>query len=466
MSVYSFVAVLQHKFQRHAQRRNSYRVSNPFLVRDDTRTGMLAWLTVDDERVALLDGYSAASYTPPSLFFASSAMPGDFERILRKTKVCTLSMATTRESQSSFQEAASSNWTQRPTCYSFDDLGLKPAKTKAKYPSVISTSPIHMHCSLENCVTLTDEGDGKGSEGGDCDTGSEYMIVLVVESFVIDGSILSPPTEILKKRPNVVAKIDAELIQPVVSVGHGGTICPLKEIHTMPRPVKFEDENSPTKWTSTNFNLAEKTLGPGGYDTVEWNFREHGGTSPLGYSATTALIMPRPIGWISTYHVTSSNEKLNHLAPYSFFSNISRSLQRPMVAFSGYQKDGEPKDAQNDAQRSGYFVYNMVTEDLAVRMNLSAAELPREESEFAISGLEVQEASLVDAPTVRDSPIRLECKYIKSIPIGSFCLVLGQVVGIGVARNVVTDQQIDVTKLKAITRLGFMDEYGTLDISS
>ena len=363
---------------------------------------------------------------------------------------------------------------------------MEAAKPKENYPSAIATSPIHMHCSLENYVPL--ENEHAQPSTGNFDESSEAMIVLLVESFVISGSILSPPTEAMKKRPGVVAKIDAQLIQPVVSVGHGGKICPLKAIHSMPRPVKSQDTTTTTnegtetanvQWSSTDFDLAETTLGPGGFDTVEWNFREHGGTSPLGYNAITALVMPRPIGWISTFYTddttttnnnnneSNDDSKLTHLAPYSFFCNVSRSLLCPVVAFSGFQKNGEiPKDAQNDAQQTGFFSYNMVTEDLAVPMNLSAAELPRDQSEFALAGLEVGDAAFVNAPIVKDSPIHLECQYIRSVPIGSFCLVLGRVVGIDVSTSVVTDKQIDVAKLKAITRLGFMDEYGTLDITS
>mmetsp|Transcript_6531 Transcript_6531/g.8487 ORF Transcript_6531/g.8487 Transcript_6531/m.8487 type:complete len:444 (+) Transcript_6531:130-1461(+) len=407
---------------------------------------MIAWLSVDDERVTLLEGFSGGSYTPPSLFFSASAIPADFLETLKRTKVCTISSATVRDPPSSFQKAHS--W-PKPTSHTFAELGLLSSKTKQEYPKVVASSPIHMHCSLENFVEL-----GEGEE--------EALVVLVVESFVISGSILSPPTEEMKKRPNVVAKIDAKLINPVVSLG-GGRTCPLKEIHSMPRPVKSEDGNS---WTSTDFDLACPTLGPGNFGSVEWNFREHGASSPLGYNAVTALIMPRPIGWISTYHATEENEKLAHLAPYSFFCNVSRSAQRPMVAFSGYRKDDgtTPKDAQNDAEQSKCFTYNMVNQSLAVPMNLSAAELPREGSEFALAGLDVKDATLIRSPIVENSPIRFECQYMKSVPIGSFSIVVGQVLGVGVDQDILTDQNIDPAKLNAITRMGFMDEYGTLDV--
>ena len=408
--------------------------------------GMIAWLSVDNENVALLEGYSGCAYTPPSLFFASSAIPVDFLEKLKETKVCTISNITVRDSPQSIEKAYS--W-PAPTSHKFSELGLLTNEHKKGFPCAVASSPIQMFCSLENFVELDDEG-------------KESIIVLVVESFFISKSVLSPPTEEMKKRPNVVAKIDAALIQPVVSLG-GGKICRLKNIHSMPRPVKAEDGMS---WTSTDFDLASPSLGEGNFQSVEWNFREHGGTSPLGYNAVTALLMPRPIGWISTYHTTADGQRLSHLAPYSFFSNVSRSMDNPMVAFSGYRKDNgaTPKDAQNDAEKSKCFSYNMVTQELAVQMNLSAAELPREGSEFELSGLRVKEASFVETPTVEDSPVRFECQYVKSVPIGSFSIVVGKVVAVSVHKRVITDKRVDPSKLKPITRMGFMDEYGSLEV--
>lgn len=300
-----------------------------------------------------------------------------------------------------------------------------------------------MHCSVDKIVELNDQGD-------------QALIVLVVDIFVIDGSVLSEPTEEMKKRPNVTAKIDAQLIRPLVSLGEG-RVKLLKSLRSMPRPVKQDDGT----WTSTDFDLAPTTTGPGGFATTEWVFKEHGGTSPLGYNALTALVMPRPIGWISTYR---KDGRVPHIAPYSFFSDVARCGATPMVAFSGYRRNGEtPKDAERDSIDMGYFAFNMVTESLAVPMNLSAAELPSEASEFGLSDLQFEPAQFIDAPVVTQSPIRFECKYIRSVPIGSFSIVIGEIVGMAIHPDVITAGTIDPAKVKSITRLGFMDEYGTVD---
>ena len=132
-----------------------------------------------------------------------------------------------------------------------------------------------MHCTVDKIVEL-DEDD------------NQALVVLLVDTFVMDSSVLSEPTEEMKKRPNVTAKIDAQLIQPVVGLGQG-RVCALKTLRSMPRPVKQANGT----WTSTDFNLASPTTGPFDFPTSEWTFQEHGGTCPLGYNALTALVMPR-----------------------------------------------------------------------------------------------------------------------------------------------------------------------------
>ena len=298
--------------------------------------GAAAWMSVDDERVCLLEGFSGAAYTPPSLYFAARALPMDVFQRLRETKICTISSATVRDPPKAFSKAGTT-YGDAPKSFTFNELGLKPKKTKDGYPVVVEHAPIHMHCSVDKIVDL--DGD------------EQALVILLVDTFVIDGSVLSEPTEDMKKRPDVTAKIDAQLIKPVVSFGQGW-VCPLKNVHSMPRPVKQENG----KWISEDFNIAESTLGPGNFETCEWTFKEHGGTCPLGYNALTALIMPRPIGWISTYR---NDGHIPHIAPYSFFSDVARCGDKPMVAFSGFRRNnGEtPKDAEQDAIDTGYFAY-------------------------------------------------------------------------------------------------------------
>jgi flavin reductase (DIM6/NTAB) family NADH-FMN oxidoreductase RutF len=198
------------------------------------------------------------------------------------------------------------------------------------------------------------------------------------------------------------------------------------------------------------------------YDGTEWNFRTDGRSCPLGYNPLTALVMPRPIGWISTY---SKQGRVPHLAPYSFFSDVARG-GAPVVGFSAYRRDGvHPKDAHKDAEEMQCFCFNLVSHDLAVSMNYSAAELPRDGSEFALAQLAARPAEHVDAPYVADACVVYECVYVKTVEVESFSIVLGAVQRVHVRRDVLRADGgggIDATKLRPIARMGFMDEYGVL----
>jgi flavin reductase (DIM6/NTAB) family NADH-FMN oxidoreductase RutF len=76
------------------------------------------------------------------------------------------------------------------------------------------------------------------------------------------------------------------------------------------------------------------------------------------YQLITSLVVPRPIGWISTWDASGHV----NLAPYSFFNAI---LASPMlVAVSIGQRKGTLKDTLLNLRSHGDFCVNVVTEPL------------------------------------------------------------------------------------------------------
>ena len=417
----------------------------------------VAWLSVDDESVAILNGYTAACYTPPTIFFAESSLPVKFIAKLKETGICTMSIATLHDPKSALEHVAK-NMDQQ-TSYSFQELNLSRSTKRGSYPCAVETSPIHMYCKVSERVALDEQSQN------DCD----YMLILVAETVVFHESILSDPTEGMKQR-SITAKIDAALIQPVVSTGNNQRFHTLKEIRSMPRPKqeppkKLDIDDTPTSssWVSSDF----QTVVAAGtrhldHSTTEWNYSIDGHACALGFNPTLAFIMPRPIGWISTY---SKVDRTPHLAPYSFFIDVGHSVHQPMVAFSAYRPmDGtSKKDAHKDSEEMGCFCFNLCTEELAVAVNLSAAEMKRDESEFALAGLIPEPAKSVDAPYIQSAPIHLECTHEKTIDVGSFSIVVGRVQAVSVESTVMNDTgEIDVSVINLIARLGYTDEYGIL----
>jgi flavin reductase (DIM6/NTAB) family NADH-FMN oxidoreductase RutF len=174
----------------------------------------------------------------------------------------------------------------------------------------------------------------------------------------------------------------------------------------------------------------------------------------LKHSPVTALVVPRPIGWISTL---DPNGVVN-LGPYSFFNLVSG--YPPWVIFASAPR----KHSQVNAEVSGEFVFNLATWDLREQMNASSAEFPPGVSEPEKVGLEMVPSRNVKPPRVKRSPVALECKYFKTIDlIGSdgkqnrSQIVIGEVVGIHIDDTVIVDGMVDITKMKPIARLGYMD---------
>src|SRR3954453_9257381 len=99
----------------------------------------------------------------------------------------------------------------------------------------------------------------------------------------------------------------------------------------------------------------------------------------LPRSPMLALVVPRPIGWISTV----SRSGIVNLAPYSFFNLVSGTP--PFVMFASKPR----KDSQCNAEETGAFVANMATYDLPGAVNPSSAEFGPEISEPQRIGLEM-----------------------------------------------------------------------------
>ena len=88
----------------------------------------------------------------------------------------------------------------------------------------------------------------------------------------------------------------------------------------------------------------------------------------LQHSPWTALVGPRPIGWISTL----STDGVPNLAPFSFFNAISSHPPMVMFCANGSHAEGGRKDSFTNARDTGEFVHNMATWDLRIRVNDSS----------------------------------------------------------------------------------------------
>ena len=175
----------------------------------------------------------------------------------------------------------------------------------------------------------------------------------------------------------------------------------------------------------------------------------------LPHDPFKAFIAPRPIGWVST---VSASGAVN-LAPYSYFNAVCDTPPTVMFSSNG------AKDSMTFAHETGEFVWNMATWDLREPMNLSSADLPRGESEFAHAGLEFAPSRLVTPPRVAAAPVSLECKVTQVVQIedGPNIVTIGRVVGVHLDEAAIVGGRVDLTRLKPIARCGYRGDYTVVE---
>ncbi len=169
-----------------------------------------------------------------------------------------------------------------------------------------------------------------------------------------------------------------------------------------------------------------------------------------------ALVVPRPIAWISTL----SKAGVANLAPYSFYNTFSHDPS--YVAFGCTTH----KHSIRNITETGEFVINMPTYDLREAMNQTSTKADVDEFEHA--GLAKAASRKVKPPRVAASPISLECRHFQTLGLPDDhgvienYMVIGRVVGIHIDDQFIKDGRVDVEAFKPIARLGYA-QYATVD---
>lgn len=171
--------------------------------------------------------------------------------------------------------------------------------------------------------------------------------------------------------------------------------------------------------------------------------------------------VPRVIGWIST----KNEDGTDNLAPYSQFTNLT--FDPPLVFFSSNQNVvGDRKTTVKNIERTGEFVYNMVSYELKDAMNRSSIfEVPDGvKDKFEYAQVTKAPGELVNVSRVAESPIQYECRYLQTIRIpGNDTLatvdcIVAEVIGIHIDDEFIQpDGKVDICRIRPVARLGYFD---------
>lgn len=180
----------------------------------------------------------------------------------------------------------------------------------------------------------------------------------------------------------------------------------------------------------------------------------------LPHDPFNAIIAPRPIGWISS---RSAQGALN-LAPYSFFNGFN--YKPPIIGFAsvGY------KDSLANIEATGEFGWNLATRTLAEQMNASCEAVDADVDEFALAGLTPAPSRVIGVPRVAETPVSFECRLSQLLRLTGAdgqqtdtWLVLGEVVGVHIARRLLVDGLYNTAAGEPIMRAGGPADYFGID---
>jgi flavin reductase (DIM6/NTAB) family NADH-FMN oxidoreductase RutF len=172
-----------------------------------------------------------------------------------------------------------------------------------------------------------------------------------------------------------------------------------------------------------------------------------------------ACVVPRPIGWISTVSAAG----VANLAPFSFFNAIGEDPPMVMFCANGEHVEGGQKDSVRNARETGEFVVNLATWTLRHAVNQTSASVGRTVDEFQLAGLTPAPSLRVRPARVSESPVSLECVVsdIYDLPFDESqepgWMVLGRVLGMHIADDILVDGRVSIAKLHPIARLGYRE---------
>jgi flavin reductase (DIM6/NTAB) family NADH-FMN oxidoreductase RutF len=188
------------------------------------------------------------------------------------------------------------------------------------------------------------------------------------------------------------------------------------------------------------------------------NFDLEQGPAGQAYKLLVGLVAPRPIALITTM---DEDGKLN-AAPFSAYNYLC--TDPPILGIGVTNRPDQPfvpKDTARNIRRTGEFVVNVVTEDLAEKMNTCATDFPHELSEVELAGFTTAPSQRVKPPRLAEAHAALECREYTTMEIGRSRIILGRVVAIYVEDQFVdpAGPYIKADELHAIGRMNGLGNY-------
>ncbi|HAA05321.1 MAG TPA: flavin reductase family protein [Syntrophobacteraceae bacterium] len=154
---------------------------------------------------------------------------------------------------------------------------------------------------------------------------------------------------------------------------------------------------------------------------------------------------PLPIAFMSTI----GSDGVRNIAPYGCIMPVLRPLD--LICLASAHK----RDTMKNIRDTGEFVVNLAGTDLADKVIPTARYSPPEADEFLLAGLLEKPSVQIRAPGIAGCYAWMECTLHKEYEEPNYILVVGKVLRLEVADEVLTaDGTLDVDKAKPLMMVG------------
>lgn len=176
------------------------------------------------------------------------------------------------------------------------------------------------------------------------------------------------------------------------------------------------------------------------------------------YKVLCGAVVPRPIALVTTL----SPEGHVNAAPFSFFNVFSEAP--PLVVLGLQAREGIMKDTTANVRRTGEFVVNLVSEEIAEAMNVCAIDFPPDIGELERARLTPSPSRDVAPPAIAEAPIALECRRTMMINVSiERDLLVGEVLRVRARPGIIDPEtlHVDIDAYRPVARL-YGNLYATL----
>ena len=116
----------------------------------------------------------------------------------------------------------------------------------------------------------------------------------------------------------------------------------------------------------------------------------------------------------------------------------------------------ESRNTLDLIRRSGSFTVNIPPASLAAEVDFCGTTPGAKTDKFTATGLTLSPSSLVAAPLIEQCPFNLECRVTEEVEVGSYRVVLGEIVEAHAETSVLSDPESDVVDMAALDPLVYI----------